>query len=62
MQLSQRSTLWGNFVSGSARYFNIELNENDVQLDDLSEYQQLANDGVLRGLCKATLEWIKNVS
>lgn len=48
-------------VSGSARYFNIELNENDVQLDDLSEYQQLANDGVLCGIMQSYIEWIKNV-
>lgn len=48
-------------VSGLARYFNIELNENDVQLDDLSEYQQLANDGVLCGIMQSYIEWIKNV-
>ena len=48
-------------MSGSARYFNIELNENDVQLDDLSEYQQLANDGVLCGIMQSYIEWIKNV-
>lgn len=48
-------------VSGSARYFNIELNENEVQLDDLSEYQQLANDGVLCGIMQSYIEWIKNV-
>ncbi len=48
-------------VSGSARYFNIELNENDVQLDELSEYQQLANVGVLCGIMQLYIDWIKDV-
>lgn len=47
-------------VSGSARYFNIELNENDVQLDELSEYQQLANNGMLCGIMQLYVDWIKD--
>lgn len=48
-------------VSGSARYFNIELNENDVQLDELSEYQQLANNSTLCGIMQLYIDWIKDV-
>lgn len=48
-------------VSGAARYFNIELNENDVQLDELSEYQQLANNGTLCGIMQLYIDWIKDV-
>ncbi len=48
-------------VSGAARYFNIELNENDVQLDELSEYQQLANNGTLCGIMRLYIDWIKDV-
>lgn len=47
-------------VSGAARYFNIELNENDVQLDELSEYQQLANNGTLCGIMQFYIDWIKS--
>lgn len=48
-------------VSGSARYFNIELNENVVQLDELSEYQQLSNNGTLCGIMQFYIDWIKDV-
>ena len=48
-------------VSGSARYFNIELNENDVNLDELSEYQQLAGSGTLNGIMRLYIDWIKDV-
>jgi len=48
-------------VSGSARYFNIELNENDIQLDELSEYQQLAGNGILCGIMQLYIDWIKDV-
>lgn len=48
-------------VSGSARYFNIELNENDVQLYELSEYQQLVNNGILYGIMQFYIDWIKDV-
>ena len=48
-------------VSGSARYFNIELNENDVQIDELSEYQQFANNGTLCGIMQFYIDWIKDV-
>ena len=46
-------------VSGNARYFNIELNENDIVLDKLSEYQKLASAGVLSGIMQMYTEWIK---
>ncbi len=46
-------------VSGNARYFNIELNENDIVLDKLSEYQKLASEGVLSGIIQIYTEWIK---
>lgn len=48
-------------VSGSARYFNIELNENDIQIDELSEYQQLTKVGVLCGMMQLYIDWIKDV-
>ena len=46
-------------MSGSARYFNIELNENDVQLSDLSEYQRLAEQNVLSGTMMLYVDWLK---
>lgn len=48
-------------VSGSAKCFNIELNENDVQLNELSEYQQLAGNGTLCGIMQMYIDWIKDV-
>lgn len=48
-------------VSGSARYFNIELNEDDIQLEELSEYQQLTNNGTLCGIMHLYIDWIKDV-
>ena len=48
-------------VSGSARYFNIELNENDVQIDELSKYQQFANNDTLCGIMQLYIAWIKDV-
>ena len=48
-------------VSGAARYFNIELNENDVQLYELSEYQQLASNSTLCGIMQLYIDWIKDV-
>lgn len=47
-------------VSGAARYFNIELNENDVQLDELSEYQQLAGSGTICGIMHLYIDWLKD--
>ncbi|MCM1508222.1 MAG: toprim domain-containing protein [Ruminococcus flavefaciens] len=49
------------FVLGSARYFNIELDKNDVQIDELSEYQRLANNGTLCGIMQFYIDWIKDV-
>ncbi|MBO5557244.1 DUF927 domain-containing protein [Ruminococcus sp.] len=46
-------------VSGSARYFNIELNENDVVLNDLSFYQRLAEQNVLSGMMMCYVSWLR---
>ena len=46
-------------MSGSARYFNIELNENDVVLNDLSFYQRLAEQNVLSGMMMYYVDWLK---
>lgn len=45
-------------VSGNARYFNIELNRNDINLTELSDYQQLAAKGVLSGIMQFYVEWL----
>ncbi len=37
------------------------MNENDVQIDELSEYQQLANNGTLCGIMQLYIDWIKDV-
>ena len=46
-------------VSGSARYFNIELNENDVVLNDLTFYQRLAEQNVLSDMMMCYVDWLK---
>ena len=48
-------------VSGAARYFNIELDENDVDLKDLTEYQQYAEQGILTGMMMTYTDWIASV-
>ena len=45
--------------SGLARYFIVEIKENDIKLDLLSEYQALASDGKLNGMMRSYVEWIK---
>lgn len=45
--------------SGLARYFILEMKESDVNLKLLSEYQQLAADGILNGIMRSYVEWIK---
>ncbi|SDB27484.1 hypothetical protein SAMN02910317_01393 [Ruminococcaceae bacterium FB2012] len=45
--------------SGLARYFILEMKDGDVNLALLSEYQQLAADGVLNGIMCRYVEWIK---
>ena len=45
--------------SGLARYFMIELKERDVQLDLMTEYQQLAAEGVLAGIMRSYVDWIR---
>lgn len=46
-------------VSGCARYFIIELNENDIDLDVLTEFQQKAEEGVLSGIMMLYTDWLK---
>ena len=46
-------------MSGSARYFNIELNENDVKLAELSEYQRHAEQNVLSGMMMCYVDWLR---
>ena len=45
-------------VSGQARYFTVELQEEDVDLRILSRYQSYANDGVLIKLMKEYIRWL----
>lgn len=45
--------------SGLARYFIIEIGENDVKLDLLSEYQSLVSKGIINGMMRSYVEWIK---
>ena len=45
--------------SGLARYFILEMKESDVKLKLLSEYQQLASDGILNGIMHSYVDWIK---
>lgn len=45
--------------SGLARYFILEMKENVVNLNLLSEYQKLAEDGILNGIMRSYVEWIK---
>ena len=45
--------------SGLARYFILEMKEGDVDLRLLSEYQQLAADGILNGIMRSYVDWIK---
>ncbi len=48
-------------VSGAARYFNIELGENEVDLKDLSEYQQYAEQGILTGMMQTYTDWLGKI-
>ena len=48
-------------VSGEARYFNIELGENEVDLKDLTEYQQYAEQGILTGMIMTYTDWIGKI-
>lgn len=45
--------------SGTARYLPVELHDGDVNLDELTEYQKLASDGVLRRCMYAYTEWLR---
>ena len=48
-------------VSGAARYFNIELGENEVNLKDLTEYQQYAEQGILTGMMQTYTDWLGKI-
>lgn len=45
--------------SGTARYFTLELKENDVDLTMLTAYQEDAAEGVFRRCLFAYTEWLK---
>ena len=45
--------------SGEARYFYIELDENDICLSEFSEYQRLARQNNLSGMMMRYIAWIK---
>lgn len=47
-------------VSGQARYLTVELKENDVRLDILSEYQKAASSGALVSMMKKYIRWLYN--
>lgn len=46
-------------VSGSARYFCLELNSDDVDLKELSVYQRCAEQNILSGIMMTYLDWLK---
>lgn len=45
--------------SGTARYFTLELKENDVDLNMLTAYQEDAADGIFQNSMLAYTEWLK---
>ncbi len=45
--------------SGLARYFIVEMKANDVDLQLMSEYQQLAAGGVLASIMHSYVDWLK---
>ena len=45
--------------SGCARYFTIELDDDDVDLDELSRYQRYAEQDLLSGIMMTYIEWLK---
>ena len=46
-------------VSGTARFFEIELKDNEIDLKVLTEYQQLAEENKLSGVMMMYIDWIK---
>lgn len=46
-------------VSGTARFFEIELKDNEIDLDILSSYQRLAEENKLSGVMMMYIDWIK---
>ena len=45
--------------SGCARYFTIELDDDEVDLDELSRYQRYAEQDLLSGIMMTYLDWLK---
>ena len=46
-------------VSGCARYFILELKEHDVDFKKLEKYAPLAESGILSGMMKSYVDWLK---
>ncbi len=46
--------------SGTARYFTVEIKENDVDLALLSDYQRKADDGVFSRCMFSYIQWLEN--
>ena len=47
-------------VSGSARYFTIELREHDVNFQKLESFSRLAEQNVLCGIMRTYVDWLKD--
>ena len=45
--------------SGTARYFSLELHDGDVDLDELTMFQEEASKGVLQRCMFSFVEWLK---
>ena len=45
--------------SGTARYFSLELHDGDVNLDDLTMFQEEASKGALQRCMFSFVEWLK---
>ncbi len=56
--VTSESTL-GLCESGEAWYLYFELDENDIILNEFSEYQKLARQNVLSGMMMRYVDWIK---
>ena len=46
-------------VSGTARFFEIELKDNEIDLKVLTEYQQLAEENKLSGVMMMYIDWLR---
>lgn len=45
--------------SGLARYFMVEIKANDIDLALMTEYQQIAADGVLASIMHSYVDWLR---